>query len=108
MAADDPLDARRRHHSPDPGARDLDRRGIEPPIDVLPSLSRLMNAGIGAGKTREDHRAVADQQLRANAVNQRAARRTIEQTLELAWTLLRELPPADARSGIDPASGSER
>jgi V/A-type H+-transporting ATPase subunit B len=42
-------------------SRDLHRRGIYPPIDVLPSLSRLMNAGIGAGKTREDHRAVADQ-----------------------------------------------
>jgi V/A-type H+-transporting ATPase subunit B len=42
-------------------SRDLQRRGIFPPIDVLPSLSRLMNAGIGTGKTREDHRAVADQ-----------------------------------------------
>jgi V/A-type H+-transporting ATPase subunit B len=42
-------------------SRDLHRKGIYPPIDVLPSLSRLMNAGIGAGKTREDHRAVADQ-----------------------------------------------
>ncbi len=42
-------------------ARDLHRKGIYPPIDVLPSLSRLMNAGIGAGKTREDHRNVADQ-----------------------------------------------
>ena len=42
-------------------SRALDRRGIAPPIDVLPSLSRLMNAGIGAGKTREDHCAVADQ-----------------------------------------------
>ncbi|MEW6568953.1 MAG: V-type ATP synthase subunit B [Chloroflexota bacterium] len=42
-------------------SRDLYRRGVSPPIDVLPSLSRLMNAGIGAGKTREDHRAVADQ-----------------------------------------------
>ena len=42
-------------------SRDLHRRGIYPPIDVLPSLSRLMNAGIGAGKTREDHRQVADQ-----------------------------------------------
>ncbi|MDX1663738.1 MAG: V-type ATP synthase subunit B [Candidatus Promineifilaceae bacterium] len=41
--------------------RDLHRRSIYPPIDVLPSLSRLMNAGIGAGKTRDDHRAVADQ-----------------------------------------------
>ena len=42
-------------------SRDLDRRGIFPPIDVLPSLSRLMNAGIGEGKTRADHREVADQ-----------------------------------------------
>ena len=42
-------------------SRDLNRRGINPPIDVLPSLSRLMNAGIGAGRTREDHPGVADQ-----------------------------------------------
>ena len=42
-------------------SRDLHRKGITPPIDVLPSLSRLMNAGIGEGKTRADHRAVADQ-----------------------------------------------
>src|SRR5665648_324171 len=42
-------------------SRELDRRGIAPPIDVLLSLSRLMNAGIGPGKTRDDHRIVADQ-----------------------------------------------
>jgi V/A-type H+-transporting ATPase subunit B len=42
-------------------SRELDRRGIVPPIDILPSLSRLMNAGIGAGSTRVDHRGVADQ-----------------------------------------------
>lgn len=42
-------------------SRDLHRRGIYPPVDVLPSLSRLMNAGIGSGKTRADHRSVADQ-----------------------------------------------
>ena len=42
-------------------SRDLHRKGIYPPVDVLPSLSRLMNAGIGPGKTRPDHRAVADQ-----------------------------------------------
>jgi len=41
--------------------RDLHRKGVYPPIDVLPSLSRLMNAGIGEGKTRSDHRHVADQ-----------------------------------------------
>jgi V/A-type H+-transporting ATPase subunit B len=42
-------------------SRDLHRKGIYPPIDVLPSLSRLMNEGIGKGKTRADHRSVADQ-----------------------------------------------
>jgi len=42
-------------------SRDLHRKGIFPPVDVLPSLSRLMNAGIGPGKTRPDHRSVADQ-----------------------------------------------
>lgn len=42
-------------------SRDLHHKGIYPPIDVLPSLSRLMDAGIGEGKTRPDHHAVADQ-----------------------------------------------
>lgn len=42
-------------------SRELHRKGIYPPIDVLPCLSRLMNLGIGPGKTREDHRAVSDQ-----------------------------------------------
>jgi V/A-type H+/Na+-transporting ATPase subunit B len=42
-------------------SRELHRRGIYPPIDVLPSLSRVMNSGIGTDKTREDHRNVADQ-----------------------------------------------
>ncbi|HOJ97775.1 MAG TPA: V-type ATP synthase subunit B [Methanospirillum sp.] len=42
-------------------SRDLFRKGINPPIDALPCLSRLMNLGIGPGKTREDHRNVADQ-----------------------------------------------
>ncbi len=41
--------------------RGLHRKGIYPPIDPLPSLSRLMDEGIGEGKTREDHRQVADQ-----------------------------------------------
>ncbi|MFQ5794583.1 MAG: V-type ATP synthase subunit B [Candidatus Bipolaricaulia bacterium] len=41
--------------------RELDRKGFYPPINVLPSLSRLMNQGIGEGKTREDHRQLADQ-----------------------------------------------
>ncbi|KUK45137.1 MAG: V-type ATP synthase subunit B [Methanothrix sp.] len=42
-------------------SRELHRKGIYPPIDIRPSLSRLMNSGIGAGHTREDHRAVSDQ-----------------------------------------------
>jgi V/A-type H+-transporting ATPase subunit B len=42
-------------------SRELHRRGIYPPVNVLPSLSRLMNSGIGVGKTREDHKAVSDQ-----------------------------------------------
>lgn len=118
-------------------SRELDRLGISPPIDVLPSLSRLMNAGIGKGKTREDHRAVADQLYAALArgrelrrlvsiigeaalsehdrsylafaadfeqklVNQGSSRRSIEETLQLAWTLLRELPEGDLKR-IDPS-----
>lgn len=42
-------------------ARDLYRKGLRPPIDVLPSLSRLKDKGIGKGKTRADH---------ANTMNQ--------------------------------------
>ena len=42
-------------------SRELYRKNITPPIDVLPSLSRLMKDGIGAGYTREDHQDVANQ-----------------------------------------------
>jgi V/A-type H+-transporting ATPase subunit B len=42
-------------------SRELHKKGITPPIDVLPSLSRLKDKGIGSGKTREDH---------ANTMNQ--------------------------------------
>jgi len=42
-------------------SRELHRRGVFPPVDVLPSLSRLMNAGIGAGRTVPEHREWADQ-----------------------------------------------
>jgi len=41
--------------------RELHRKGVTPPIDVLPSLSRLMNAGIGPGRTVPEHRAWANQ-----------------------------------------------
>jgi len=42
-------------------SRELHRRGVFPPVDVLPSLSRLMNAGIGKGRTTPEHRRWADQ-----------------------------------------------
>ncbi len=42
-------------------SQELHAKGIYPPINVLPSLSRLMKSGIGPGKTREDHKYVADQ-----------------------------------------------
>lgn len=42
-------------------SRELHRKGIYPPVDVLPSLSRLMNLGVGEGKTRDDHKGVSDQ-----------------------------------------------
>ncbi len=41
-------------------SRDLHLRGVFPPVDVLPSLSRLMNAGIGAERTFAEHRRWAD------------------------------------------------
>jgi V/A-type H+-transporting ATPase subunit B len=108
-------------------SRDLHRKGIDPPMDVLPCLSRLMNAGIGEGKTREDHRAVADQlyafyaagrdlrrlvaiigegalsaedrqvlsfadRFEREFVHQAGVGRTTQETLELAWTLLSDMP----------------
>jgi len=113
-------------------SRELDRRGISPPIDVLPSLSRLMNAGIGAKRTREDHRGIADQlstflgrgqELRRliaivgeqaltdddrrilafvedferRFVGQQDQRRSIEETLDLAWDLLAPFPATELR-----------
>ncbi|MEG1999991.1 MAG: V-type ATP synthase subunit B [Evtepia sp.] len=48
-------------------SRDLFRAGITPPIDVLPSLSRLKDKGIGEGKTREDHSGTMNQLFAAYA-----------------------------------------
>jgi V/A-type H+-transporting ATPase subunit B len=111
-------------------SRELHRKGIYPPINVLPSLSRLMNSGIGAGKTRDDHKAVSDQMYAAyaegrdlrglvaivgkEALSERDQRilefadlfedrfvrqgreedRSIEDTLNVAWSILSELPEA--------------
>ncbi|GAA4739010.1 ATP synthase subunit B [Modestobacter marinus] len=118
-------------------SRELTRTGVSPPIDVLPSLSRLMNAGIGAGRTREDHRPVADQLYACHArgvevrrllsivgegalseedrrslafstrferefVGQGDGRRSIAETLDLAWQLLAPFPD-DELGRIPPA-----
>lgn len=48
-------------------SKELHRKGIYPPIDVLPSLSRLMDEGIGKDRTREDHKGVSDQSYAAYA-----------------------------------------
>jgi V/A-type H+-transporting ATPase subunit B len=109
-------------------SRQLHRKGIYPPIDVLPSLSRLRDKGIGPGKTRDDHADVANQLFAAYARGREAAElatilgeaslteldrlymkfadrfeerfvqqgeyenRSIEETLEIGWDLLRMLP----------------
>jgi V/A-type H+/Na+-transporting ATPase subunit B len=62
-------------------ARDLHNRGVYPPINPGPSLSRLMNNGIGEGKTRADHKNVADQ-LQAAYANGLDLRRLVAITGE--------------------------
>lgn len=110
---------------------DLYNRGIYPPINVLPSLSRLMKDGIGPGKTREDHKEVSDQLYAAYSQGTKARelvqivgeaglsprerlylefarrferefvaqgfreRRSIEETLDIAWDILSILPEAE-------------
>ena len=110
-------------------SRELDRKGVFPPIDVLPSLSRLMNAGIGK-QTVPEHRRWADQLYASYAqgrearftaaivgenglpaadrralefaerferefVHQGEVRRTIRDTVDTGWRLLRTLPRED-------------
>lgn len=53
-------------------SRELHRRGIVPPVDVLPSLSRLKDKGIGRGKTREDHSGTLNQLFAAYAAGKDA------------------------------------
>lgn len=53
-------------------SRELHRKGIYPPIDVLPSLSRLKDKGIGPGKTREDHPGISNQLFSAYAQGKQA------------------------------------
>ncbi len=114
-------------------SRDLYKKGLNPPIDVLPSLSRLKDKGIGNGKTRKDHADTMNQLFSAYARGKDAkelssilgdaalsdvdkqyakfaeefekqyinqgfnANRTIEETLDIGWKLLRILPRSELK-----------
>ena len=114
-------------------SREISRKGIYPPVDVLPSLSRLMSGGIGGEKTRDDHSGVSDQLYSAyaegrelrdlvavvgeEALTERDQKflefaqafedrfitqskdedRTIFETLDLGWDLLKILPKAELK-----------
>lgn len=69
-------------------SREMDRRGIYPPVNVLPSLSRLMKDGIGAGFTDHDHPALASQLYAAYA-------RAIQTRLLASVVGEEDLAPAD-------------
>ena len=114
-------------------SRELYRKGVTPPIDVLPSLSRLKDKGIGEGKTRADHSNTMNQLFSAYARGKDAkelmvilgeaalteidklyakfadafentyvsqgydADRSIEETLDIGWELLRILPRSELK-----------
>jgi len=114
-------------------SRSLHQRGIQPPVDVLPSLSRLKDKGIGKDKTREDHSDTLNQLFASYARGKEAkelatvlgesalsdidklyaqfadkfeaeyisqgfeSNRTIEETLNLGWKLLNDLPRAELK-----------
>ena len=114
-------------------SRELYRKGVTPPVDVLPSLSRLKDKGIGEGKTRADHSNTMNQLFSAYARGKDAKElmvilgeaaltdidklyakfadefenryvsqgyntdRSIEETLDLGWELLRILPRSELK-----------
>lgn len=114
-------------------SRDLYKKSINPPVDVLPSLSRLKDKGIGRGKTREDHADTMNQLFAAYARGKESKElsailgeaalsdtdklyakfaeefekyyinqgfdtdRTIEETLDLGWKLLKILPQSELK-----------
>ena len=114
-------------------SRDLYKQNLMPPIDVLPSLSRLKDKGIGKNKTREDHADTMNQLFAAYATGKEAkelavilgesalsetdkafvkfttafeeqyvaqgfeTNRTIEETLNLGWELLKILPRTELK-----------
>ncbi|WP_262121254.1 V-type ATP synthase subunit B [Anaerococcus sp. Marseille-Q5996] len=113
--------------------RELYNQGVEPPVSILPSLSRLKDKGIGKGKTREDHAGTMNQIYAAYAsgvdarelqkilgdsalsdadlafaefakefeeryINQGYyTNRTIEETLNLGWELLKLIPKSELK-----------
>ena len=81
-------------------SRELHQRGIFPPIDVLPSLSRLMQQGIGEGHTRQDHRVVANRLYRYYSKGRDLRR--------LEAIVGREGMPESDRSMLDFADAFER
>lgn len=114
-------------------SRELYKKGIMPPIDVLPSLSRLKDKGIGKGKTREDHADTMNQLFSAYSQGKQAkelsailgesalsdtdkklakfaeafeaeyvsqgfnTNRTVEETLNLGWKLLKMIPRTELK-----------
>lgn len=114
-------------------SRELYKKGVNPPIDVLPSLSRLKDKGIGAGKTRVDHADTMNQLFSAYARGKEAKElaailgdaaltdidklyaefaenfekqyvsqgfdknRSIEETLDIGWKLLKILPKSELK-----------
>ena len=114
-------------------SRELTKKGYNPPVDVLPSLSRLKDKGIGKGKTRHDHSDVLNQLFACYASGKDAkelaqilgesalsstdklyakfadefelkfinqgfyTNRTIVDTLDLGWELLRILPRTELK-----------
>ncbi|MCM8781333.1 MAG: V-type ATP synthase subunit B, partial [Candidatus Omnitrophica bacterium] len=114
-------------------SRELHRKGIYPPVDVLPSLSRLKDKGIGVGKTREDHPDILNQLFACYAKGKEARElviilgeaalsdldrlylnfadefenkfvqqteteeRSIIQTLDIGWQLLRMIPKVELK-----------
>jgi V/A-type H+-transporting ATPase subunit B len=88
--------------------RSLAQKGIYPPIDVLPSLSRLMSDGIGAGRTREDHQDIANQLYAAYARARQVQRlASILGEEDLSWTdrryldFAREFEQRFLKQGLD-------
>ena len=114
-------------------SRELYRKGVTPPVNVLPSLSRLKDKGIGKGKTREDHADTMNQLFAAYSRGKEAkelavilgdaalsdvdklyakfsdefeakyvsqgyyTNRSVEETLDIGWELLRILPRSELR-----------